>query len=141
MWHQSLFPNYEEHTFSVQHAFLGNVIIDRWSKYSVSGGVIMESVDHAKLWLETYLADKYFHKATHNSYAYRIRDADGFVIEKKDDDGETGAGQIILTQLQRENMINVIVVVTRYFGGTYLQSDRFRHIIDATKKFLEEYKV
>lgn len=36
-------------------------------------------------------------------------------------------------------MINVIIVVTRYFGGVQLHADRFRHVVDATKMFLEEY--
>ena len=65
--------------------------------------------------ISQYLSDKYFTKATHNTYAYRIRDSDGLLIEGKNDDGETGAGQCILNVLQRENIVDGIVVVTRYF--------------------------
>ncbi len=139
MNNQPLFPWFEEHTISVRHAFMSNVIVDRWSKYSVSGWKVTGSKDNLKQWLTTYLSDKYFRKATHNTYAYRIRDEDGFLLEWKNDDGETGAGQCILTQLQRENVVNVVVVVTRYFWWVHLQADRFRHVIDATKIFLEEY--
>lgn len=139
MSHQSLFPWFEEKTFHKQHAFMGNVITDRGSKYSVSGGHVVGEKTDIKQRLTHYLSDKYFKKATHNTYAYRITDAEGFVLEGKNDDGETGAGQCILTVLQRENMINCIVVVTRYFWGVHLQADRFRHVIDATKIFVNEY--
>lgn len=141
MNHQSLFPWFEEYTISVEHAFMGNVIVDRWSKYSVSGWKVTGDKNSLKHRLSHYLSDKYFKKATHNTYAYRIRDNEWFIIEGKNDDGETGAGQCILTQLQRENMVDVVIVVTRYFWWVYLQADRFRHVIDATKTFLQEYKV
>lgn len=136
---QSLFPGFEEHRFTVPHAFMGNVIIDRGSKYSVSGGIVSGDKMAVKQWLSEYLSDKYFQKATHNTYAYRIQDADGFIIEGKNDDGETWAGQCILQHLQRHNIVDGIVVVTRYFGGVYLQADRFRHVIDATKQFIATY--
>jgi putative IMPACT (imprinted ancient) family translation regulator len=63
---------------------------------------------------------------------------DGQVVERKSDDGETGAGMVILRQLRKANMVNVIVVVTRWFGGTMLYADRFKHIQDATQIVLEE---
>lgn len=138
---QSLFPWFEEYYIDREHAFMGNVIIDRWSKYSVSGGKVTGNKNDIKQRLATYVSDKYFAKATHNIYAYRIRDEEWNIIEWKHDDGETGAGQCILTQLQRENIIDVVVVVTRYFGWVQLHGDRFRHVIDATKMFVEEYKV
>ncbi len=139
MTNQPLFNWFEEKRFTIEHAFLGNVITDRWSKYSVSWGTATGDKTFIKHRLTIYLSDKYFAKATHNSYAYRIRDTDGILIEWKNNDGETGAGQCILTVLQRENIIDGIVIVTRYFWWVQLHGDRFRHVIDATKKFVEEY--
>lgn len=139
MTNQSLFSWFAEKVCITEHAFMGNVILDRWSKYSVSWGIVIGDKTSIKNWISHYLSDKYFKKATHNTYAYRIRDKDGLLIEWKNDDWETGAGQCILSQLQRKNMINVIIVVTRYFGGVQLHADRFRHVVDATKMFLEEY--
>jgi len=59
-------------------------------------------------------------QATHNCYAYRV----GFGVEtvRFSDDGEPGgtAGKPILEVIQREDLRNVIIVVTRYFGGTLL---------------------
>lgn len=44
------------------------------------------------------------------------------------DGGEAGAGQRLLTLLEQANVVNVLVIVTRWYGGTPLGSARFRHI-------------
>lgn len=44
------------------------------------------------------------------------------------DCGEAAAGQRLLTLLERANVVNVLVIVTRWYGGTPLGSARFRHI-------------
>mgnify|MGYP002732242662 CR=1 FL=1 len=56
--------------------------------------------------------------ATHNVYAYIIRDG----ATRFSDDGEPGgtAGMPVLQVLQREALFNVTCVVTRYFGGILL---------------------
>lgn len=56
--------------------------------------------------------------ATHNVYAYIIRDG----ATRFSDDGEPGgtAGMPVLQVLQREGIFNVTCVVTRYFGGILL---------------------
>ena len=56
--------------------------------------------------------------ATHNVYAYIIRDG----ATRFSDDGEPGgtAGMPVLQVLQREEIFNVTCVVTRYFGGILL---------------------
>ena len=57
--------------------------------------------------------------ATHNVYAYIIRDNN---ITRYSDDGEPGgtAGMPTLNVFSCENIQNVCCVVTRYFGGTLL---------------------
>jgi putative IMPACT (imprinted ancient) family translation regulator len=139
MTNQSLFTWFEEKRFDRNHAFMANVISDRGSKYSVSWGIVTGDKSSIKHRISQYLSDKYFLKATHNTYAYRIRDSDGLLSEGKNDDGETWAGQCILNVLQRENIVDGIIVVTRYFWWVQLHGDRFRHVIDATKMFVEEY--
>lgn len=56
--------------------------------------------------------------ATHNVYAYIIRDG----ATRYSDDGEPQgtAGMPVLEVLRRENLFNVCCVVTRYFGGILL---------------------
>ena len=63
------------------------------------------------------MRDNYW-AATHNVYAYIIRDG----ATRFSDDGEPGgtAGMPVLQVLQREEIFNVTCVVTRYFGGILL---------------------
>lgn len=114
-----------------------DIINDRWSKYTVSWGRISTKSD-IKSWTKTHLQEKYFTKATHNTYAYRILTDDNTIIEGKNDDGESWAGNCILRELQRSNIYNIIVVVTRYFGGVHLHADRFRNVIQASKIFIQK---
>jgi uncharacterized YigZ family protein len=60
------------------------------------------------------------HKATHHCSAYRVgRDGNTY---RYDDDGEPSgtAGRPILRQIDGRGLTHVLVVVTRYFGGTEL---------------------
>lgn len=84
----SLFPDFEVKQLEYEHRFFGNIIHDKGSKYSVSIGKI-NSVEEVKSRLKTYCSDKYFIKATHNSYAYRIQDENKIIYEGKQDDGES----------------------------------------------------
>lgn len=61
---------------------------------------------------------KQHYDATHNCWAYIIRDG----AIRFSDDGEPGgtAGMPMLQVLQREGLYNVVCVVTRYFGGILL---------------------
>lgn len=120
----------------MKRKILKDVIIDRKSKYTVVYNHI-ESKQDLDDFLKLIKSDSYFKKATHNSYAYRILQENGSVVEWKNDDGETGAGMCILREIQRADYINIVVVVTRFFGGIHLQNDRFKHVIDATKRILE----
>ncbi|GHV26809.1 YigZ family protein [Bacteroidia bacterium] len=75
---------------------------------------------------------KKFYDATHHCYAWRIglylhQDLFGnFVIDPKfvkaNDDGEptNTAGKPILSVLEGKQLHNVLLVITRYFGGTLL---------------------
>jgi len=59
--------------------------------------------------------------ATHNVSAYLINDGKNF-SPRYDDDGEPkgSAGKPVLKVIQNKGLSNVVVVVTRYFGGIKL---------------------
>lgn len=61
---------------------------------------------------------KQHYDATHNCWAYVIRDG----AVRFSDDGEPGgtAGMPMVQVLQKEQLYNVVCVVTRYFGGILL---------------------
>src|SRR5665811_2593069 len=59
-------------------------------------------------------------KAVHHCFAYRIG-SDGNSFRVSDDGEPTGtAGKPILGQIDSKSIINVAVIVVRYFGGTLL---------------------
>jgi putative IMPACT (imprinted ancient) family translation regulator len=109
-----------------------NVISDRGSRYAVSGG---PAADRAAVdrFLVELTSDRRFAKATHNSWAVVFSDAGPL----KNDDGEAGAGAVILRMLERAELRDHVVVVTRWYGGTHLGGDRFRHVVGAVRAYLE----
>lgn len=64
---------------------------------------------------------KQYHDAKHNCFAFSISNTQG-IVKKSSDDGEpTGtAGMPLLNILEKNNLNNVLIIVTRYFGGTLL---------------------
>ncbi|WP_424940973.1 YigZ family protein [Aliiroseovarius sp. S253] len=107
-------------------------LTDRGSKYAVSGGRVNSRAD-VKAFLKNLTRDKRFAKATHNTWAAILPEEGGV----KGDDGEAGAGMVILRMLDREDVTGHIIVVTRWFGGTKLGGDRFRRVQDAVHHYLE----
>lgn len=109
---------------------LENIISDRGSKYAVSGGPC-RSPQGAAAFVKELKRHKKFAKATHNTWACLTDDG-----PIKNDDGESGAGMVIVRMLEREDLRNTIVVVTRWYGGKHLGGDRFRHVQDAVRQFI-----
>ena len=107
------------------------MLSDRGSKYAVAGGVVGSAVE-AKAFVKTLCRRKKFAKATHNTWAVLLPDG-----PLKNDDGESGAGMVILRMLEREGLEGHIIVVTRWFGGTKLGGDRFRRVQDAVRVYLD----
>ena len=110
-----------------------NALSDRGSKYAVSGGTVADA-EAAKAFIKELCRKKKFARATHNTWAVIL--PDGTPI--KNDDGESGAGLVILRMLEREERIGEIVVVTRWFGGAKLGGDRFRRVQDCLRLWFDE---
>lgn len=80
----------------------------------------VENEDEAKAKIEEIKA---LHKdATHNCSAYTV--GDSHQIQKANDDGEPSgtAGVPMLESLKKNDIHNVVAIVTRYFGGIKLGS-------------------
>ncbi len=107
------------------------ILSDRGSKYAVSGGPA-QSREEATALLKRLCRKKNFAKATHNSWAVLLPDG-----PLKNDDGESGAGMVILRMLEREGLENHVVIVTRWYGGVKLGGDRFRRVQDAVRHYLD----
>lgn len=79
--------------------------------------------------------------ATHNVYAYVIDENNIF---RYSDDGEPSgtAGMPVLDTIRKAGIVDVIVVITRYFGGTLLGTGGLVHAYGASaKKGLIESKI
>ena len=109
-----------------------NIIVDRGSRYAVSGAPVAD-IEQAKAAIKSLCRNKKFAKATHNSWAVLLPDG-----PVKNDDGEAGAGAVILRMLEREGIEGHLICVTRWFGGKHLGGDRFRHVAEAVRHYLSE---
>lgn len=92
-------------------------IVEKKSRF-IATVTPVESEDEALQFIEA-MRKKYW-DARHNCYAYVIGERNE--LQRFSDDGEPGgtAGKPMLDVLLGEEIHNVVVVVTRYFGGTLL---------------------
>ncbi|KAF2703453.1 UPF0029-domain-containing protein [Pleomassaria siparia CBS 279.74] len=94
----------------------------------------VSSPAQAKSYLAHFLTtDKKAARATHNMTAWRIHGHNETSYQDCDDDGETAAGGRMLHLMQLMDVWDVMVVVTRWYGGVQLGPDRFR-IINTTAR-------
>lgn len=95
-----------------------SILTEKKSKF-IANLYYIESVKEAEEIINK--TKKQYFDARHNCIAYRVIE-EGQLIEKSSDDGEPSgtAGQPMLNILQKNNLVNVLIIVTRYFGGILL---------------------
>lgn len=93
-------------------------VVEKKSKF-IANLFYIETVEQAEEIIKN-TKKKYF-DARHNCIAYRVVN-DGQCVEKSSDDGEPSgtAGAPMLNILQKNGLANVLIIVTRYFGGILL---------------------
>lgn len=93
-------------------------LIEKKSKF-IANIYAVESVKEA----ESKIKDikKKYHDARHNCYAYSVME-NGQTVVRMSDDGEPSgtAGEPILNVILKNELQNVLIIVTRYFGGILL---------------------
>ncbi|XP_066482303.1 protein IMPACT isoform X1 [Tiliqua scincoides] len=116
----------------------GNPITDRRSTFQAHLAPVVSTKQVKNVLAELY-ENKKIASATHNIYAYRIycEDKQTF-LQDCEDDGETAAGGRLLHLMQILNVHNVLVVVSRWYGGILLGPDRFKHINNCARNILVE---
>ena len=102
--------------FRIQNEIENTIIIQK-SEF-ITHLYRVESINDVNAILET--TRKKYYDATHNCYAYIIGDNQD--IQKCSDDGEPQktAGAPMMDVLKKNNMTNILAIVTRYFGGILL---------------------
>ena len=86
---------------------------------------------------------KKYYDARHNCYAYIINE-EGNILKRFSDDGEPSgtAGSPILNVIEKNNLCNVLIIVTRYFGGILLGAGGLvRAYTEAATKSVEKAEV
>ncbi len=100
----------------------------------------VESVEEAQEYIEA--VKKRFWDARHNCFAFRV--GSDQVITRCSDDGEPAgtAGRPILDVILANDIYNIVIVVTRYFGGTLLGTGGLiRSYTEAAKRGIEDSEI
>jgi hypothetical protein len=116
----------------------GEPFIDRRSTFQAHLSPV-HCVAEAQEALAILKSNKKIESATHNISAYRISGGPhNTCIQDCDDDGENHAGSRLLHLLQILEVKNVLVVVSRWYGGIQLGPDRFKHINNTARDLLQK---
>lgn len=134
------------YSIRMTHWFESAILTDRKSKFQARCCRIKNFESVPRLLQELRKDNKSVSNATHKHiFAWRTGSlvfSDSIKLKKSkkiihipkdiqqgsNDCGEAGGGQRLLTLLEKNKLINVIVIVTRWHGGVELGSARFRHI-------------
>lgn len=112
-------------------------IVEKKSKF-IANMFYIESMEEAdRIIKET---KKKYHDARHNCFAYILETGEENLLVKYNDDGEPSgtAGAPMLNIIANEGLSNVLVIITRYFGGILLGTGGLvRAYSEATKEALK----
>jgi putative IMPACT (imprinted ancient) family translation regulator len=135
----------EDHTTRVYEWISGEPLLDKKSAFQAHLCKVYSERDVKDSLHQLLTSSSKIQRASHNMYAWRITDTtsreDGRIIIKhdNDDNGEDAAGNKLAFLLDMRKDENVLVVVSRWFGGTHLGPKRFAHIVNVSRKLLVEY--
>jgi hypothetical protein len=117
--------------------FTAESITERKSVFMGHAAVLHDPAEVEKI-IDQLLQDRRIARATHPAiFAWCVRTSDGVLHRDCDDDGETAAGGRLAHLLDLLRIENVIVIVTRWYGGVLLGPDRFKYINRAARDALE----
>ena len=114
-------------------------VIEKKSKF-IANIYYIENVEQAEERIKTI--KKKYYDAKHHCIAYRVLQGER-LIEKASDDGEPSgtAGAPMLNILQKNNLCNVIIIVTRYFGLVRAYSEATQKVIEKSELVIKRLGV
>lgn len=121
---------------TINEKMISEEIVEKKSRF-IANLIHVESQEEAEENIK--LIKKKYHDAKHNCFAYLVYEGDS-IIKKFSDDGEPGgtAGGPMMEIIEKSNLGNVLIVVTRYFGGILLGTGGLvRAYSEALKKAIE----
>lgn len=137
---RSSFENACRNEDLLSRIYHGESLVDRKSVFQAHVAAIYNP-DEASEIVSILKQDRKISRATHNIIAYRVvsdsSSGPPIVYADNDDDGEHGAGPKLAELLSLIGAQNVIVVVSRWYGGIQLGPDRFKHIANVARTAIE----
>lgn len=122
----------------VPHIHAGEPLTDRKSTFQAFAARCYSEADVRRV-VQHLLSDRKIARATHNMVAWRVWDEQRRVqLHDNDDDGEAGAGVKMAELLHLMRVNNLVVMVSRWYGGIHLGSDRWRHIVATARQCIED---
>ncbi|XP_065062825.1 protein IMPACT-like [Rhopilema esculentum] len=114
----------------------GEPIVDRKSTFQAHVANVFTE-DQVKAVISHLKDNRKIARASHNIMAYRIETSrkDHF-LHDCDDDGENEAGSRLMHLLEILNAKNIVVIVSRWYGGILLGPDRFKHINNCARELI-----
>lgn len=116
-------------------------LVEKKSRF-IANIFYVENSDQAQEYIKQI--KKKYNDAKHNCFAYAIETGDGGIAVKYNDDGEPQgtAGSPMLKLVLEQGLSNILVVVTRYFGGILLGTGGLvRAYSGAVEKALENAEI
>ncbi len=114
----------------------GEPIVDRKSTFQAHVACVTKERE-VQLVMQKLRENRKIARASHNIMAYRIEGRQpGTFLQDNDDDGENEAGGRLMHLLQILDAKNVIVVVSRWYGGILLGPDRFKHYNNCAREVI-----
>lgn len=112
------------------------------STFVARATAITDPSQRPKLLKSLFDAQPGLRSASHNVWAYRIHPSEkgisNYPREASHDDGESGAGDLLLRVLRETNTMDTLVVMTRWYGGIMLGPDRWRLMRNVVTSALSE---
>ncbi|KAH8808448.1 hypothetical protein F5884DRAFT_792256 [Xylogone sp. PMI_703] len=105
----------------------------------VARSIAVSSSSEARASVQKLLAEnKDLQEASHNITAWRVQGSQGRIIEECDDDGEKGGGSHLLELLRSNGTTGILLVVTRWYGGIMLGTDRWKLMSQVARDALSQ---
>ena len=115
----------------------GKILTERKSHFQAHVATVKSREEIDKV-MAILLQNPKISSATHNIMAYSFRNERGGLQQDYDDDGEAKAGGRLLELINLMNVDDMVVVVTRWYGGVKLGPSRFKCINTIAKDTIVE---
>jgi len=126
----------QEEAHVAVNIFSGKPVTEKKSKFQAFVGKATTEKEAHDFVQALLRSSKKIRQATHNIMAYRLANND----QQRDDDGESGAGDKLLYLLDVLDAKDLVVVVTRWYGGIQLGHARFKIIVECARNAILEFQ-